>query len=246
MSRKSDKGLKGFICVICQKNTSFLSRGLQCIWRHFKFESHYRKDRRYRYDHEDVIYLEKLDAISLSELPAELRAEIEATPPVILASWADEVDALDGVPSSPNNGCLFELLRIAGSQGLFRGLWNQFRITLPMDSPEDAASWSKTETLVVLVQTLYPRVRLPHLILSWPGKFLFHPNIWCFNFKPHYLLNYSSPKNDLYSVRKKSIRAFKSVFKLLRRTGSSFCAKTLHASCLCLLFSMFQNNLRPL
>ena len=33
---------------------------------------------------------------------------------------------------------------------------------------------------------------------------------------------------------------------LLRRTGSGLCAKTLHASCLCLLFNMFQNILRPL
>ena len=44
---------------------------------------------------------------------------------------------------------------------------------------------------------------------------MFHPKIGCFNFKEEYLLNYSSPKNDLYSVRKRSIRAFKSIFKLL-------------------------------
>ena len=53
------------------------------------------------------------------------------------------------------------------------------------------------------------------LTLSWPGKFLFHPKIRCFNFKPQYLLNYSSPINDLYSVQKRSIGAFKSIFKLL-------------------------------
>ena len=53
------------------------------------------------------------------------------------------------------------------------------------------------------------------LTLSWPGKFLFHPKIGCFNFKPQYLLNYSNPTNDLYSVRKRSIGAFKSIFKLL-------------------------------
>ena len=75
---------------------------------------------------------------------------------------------------------------------------------------------------------------------------MFHPNIGCFKFKLQYLLNYSSPKNDLYSVRKRSTRAFQSIFKLLRRTGSGLCAKTLHASCLCLLFNMFQNILRPL
>ena len=41
-----------------------------------------------------------------------------------------------------------------------------------------------------------------------------HPKIWCLNFKPQYLQNYSSPTNDLYSVRKTSIGAFKSIFKL--------------------------------
>ena len=109
-----------------------------------------------------------------------------------------------------------------------------------------------------------------NLTLSWPGKILLHPKIRCFNFKPQYLLNYTSPTNDLYSVRKRSIGAFKSIFKLLalgpasagplravfcakfsagvrlRRTGSELCAKTLHASCLCLLFSMFQNMLGTL
>ena len=89
------------------------------------------------------------------------------------------------------------------------------------------------------------------LTLSWPGKFLFHPKIGCLNFKPQYLLNYSSSTNDLYSVHIRSIRVFKSIFKLLgwplgckvfrakssvcqrlRRTGSELCAKTLHASSL--------------
>ena len=74
---------------------------------------------------------------------------------------------------------------------------------------------------------------------------MFYPKIGCFNFKPQYLLNDSSPKNDLYSVRKRSTRAFKSILKLLRCTGSGLCAKTLHASCLCLFFNMFQNILRP-
>ena len=44
---------------------------------------------------------------------------------------------------------------------------------------------------------------------------MFHPKIGCFNFKPQYLLNYTSPTNYLYSVRKRSIGAFKSIFKLL-------------------------------
>ena len=46
-------------------------------------------------------------------------------------------------------------------------------------------------------------------------NFLMHPKTWCLNFKPQYLQNYSSPTNDLYNVRKRSSRAFKSIFKLL-------------------------------
>ena len=53
------------------------------------------------------------------------------------------------------------------------------------------------------------------LTLSWPGKILFHPKIGCLKFIPQNLLNYSSATNDLYTVRKRSIRAFKSIFKLL-------------------------------
>ena len=44
---------------------------------------------------------------------------------------------------------------------------------------------------------------------------MLHPKIRCFNFKPQYLLNYTSPTNDLYSVQKRSIGAFKSIFELL-------------------------------
>ena len=88
------------------------------------------------------------------------------------------------------------------------------------------------------------------------GIFWIHRKISCLNFEPQYLLNYSSPKNDLYSVRKRSISVFKSIFKLLgwgpasagplRAKSGASAAKTLHASCLCLLFCMFQNILRPL
>ena len=51
--------------------------------------------------------------------------------------------------------------------------------------------------------------------LELARKNLVPSKIECFNFKPQYLLNYSSPTNDLYSVRKRSIGAFKSMFKLL-------------------------------
>ena len=166
VSRRSDKNPNGFNCAICRKDVSFLSRGPRGIWRHFKCKGHYLKDRRYRYDHEDVIYTEDFDAIPVGEISAELREEIEKTPPVTLGKMnpflEDEVDALVGVPSNvpPSTlvGCLLELLRSGGSQVFLRRLWNQFRTTLPVESPYASVTWSKTETLVVLVQTLYPRV----------------------------------------------------------------------------------------
>ena len=92
------------VVLFVRKNVSFLSRGPRGIWKHFKCKSYYRNDRRYRYDHEDVIYTEKMDAVPVSELSTELRAETEATPPVILGKMnnfvEDEVDALVGVPSN--------------------------------------------------------------------------------------------------------------------------------------------------
>ena len=103
------------------------------IWRHFKCKGHYAKDRRYRYDHEEMIFTEKFNAIPVAELTVEQRAEIEQTPPVVLGKMnkflEDEVDALVGVPSNvpPTTlvGCLFELLRSGGSQVFLRRLWNQ-------------------------------------------------------------------------------------------------------------------------
>ena len=135
VSCRNDKSPNGFNCAICQKDVSFLSRGSRGIWRHFKCKSHYQKDRRCRYDHEDVIFTEKFDAVPVADLSAELRAEIEATSPVILGKTnkfvKDEVDALVGVPFNvpPTTlvGCLFELLRSGGSQGFLRRFWNQFR-----------------------------------------------------------------------------------------------------------------------
>ena len=108
-------------------------------------------------------------------MSAELRAEIELTPPVTLGKMnkfvEDEVDALVGVPSNvpPTTlvGCLFELLRSGGSQVFLRRLWNQFRTTLPVESAYASGSWSKTETLVVILQTLFPRVL--RRVKSWLG-----------------------------------------------------------------------------
>ena len=162
VSRRDDKNPNGFNCSICRKDVSFLSRGARGIWRHVKCKGHYLKDRRYRYNHEDVIYTEKFDPIRIADFPAELRAEIEETSPVVLGKMnkfiEDEVDALVGVTSNvpPTTlvGCLFELLRSGGSQVFLRRLWNQFRTTFPVESPCASVTWSKTETLVVLVQTL--------------------------------------------------------------------------------------------
>ena len=53
------------------------------------------------------------------------------------------------------------------------------------------------------------------LTLNGPGHFRIHPKIWCLNFKPQYLLNYSSPTKDSERVRKRTIRAFILIFKLL-------------------------------
>ena len=55
-------------------------------------------------------------------------------------------------------GGLFELLRSGGSHTFLRRLWNQFRATIPVESTYAQATWSKTESLVIVSQTLYPRV----------------------------------------------------------------------------------------
>ena len=104
VSQRMDKSPNGFNCAICQKDISFLSRGAPEIWRHFSRKSHYLKDRRYRLDHEDVFYTPKFDAVEVATVSAELRAEIEETPPVTLGKKnlfrEDEVDALVGVVSN--------------------------------------------------------------------------------------------------------------------------------------------------
>ena len=175
VSRRNDKNPIGFNCAICQKDVSFLSREPRGIWRHFECKGHYLKDHRYRFDHEEVIYTESFDAIPVIEISAELREEIEKTPSVTLSKMnrflEDEVDALVGVPSNvpPSTlvGSLLELLRSCGSQVFLRRLWNQFRTTLPVESPYASVIWSKTETLEVLVQTLHPRVL--RRIKTWLG-----------------------------------------------------------------------------
>ena len=102
----------------------------------------------------------------MASISAELRAEIEKTPAVVLGRKyplvEDEVDDLVGVesnvPSSVLVGGLFELLRSGGSHMFLRRIWNQFRATLPVESNCAQATWSKTESLVILGQTLYPRI----------------------------------------------------------------------------------------
>ena len=143
--------------------------GARGIWRHFKCKGHSAKNQRYRLDNADFIYTDKLDAIP-DAISTELRAEIEKTPPVTLEKMnkflEDEVDALVGVPSNvpPTTlvVCLLKLLRSGGSQVFLRRLWNQFRTTLLVKNPYASVTWSKTETVVVLVQTLYPRVLIQY------------------------------------------------------------------------------------
>ena len=175
VSRRNGKSRNCFSCAICQKNVSFLSRGHRGIWRHCKCKGHFLKDRRSRLDHEDVLFDENLDAIPVAEVSAELRTVIKQTPPVTLGKMnnfvEDEVDVLVGVPSNAPPtilvGCLFELLRSGGSQVFLRRLWNHFRTTLPVESPYASVSCIKTETLVVIVQTFYPRVL--KRVKSWLG-----------------------------------------------------------------------------
>ena len=166
VSRRSDKNPNGFNCAICRKDISFLSKGEPEIWRHFGSKTHFLRDRRYRLDHEDYLYTSRFDAVEVSSISADLRAEIEKTPAVVLGCKnpfvEDEVDALVGVssnvPASTLVGGLFELLRSGGSHSFLRRLWNQFRTTMPVDSECAHTTWSKTESLVILTQTLYPRI----------------------------------------------------------------------------------------
>ena len=165
VSRRSDKGPNGFNCAICKRDVSFLSRGEPEIWRHFGSKGHFLKDRRYRLDHEEFLYTTSFDDVPVASISAELRAEVEKTPAVVLGCKypfvEDEVDALVGVesnvPSSVLVGGLFDLLRSGGSHMFLRRIWNQFRATLPVESNCAQATWSKTESLVILGQTLYPR-----------------------------------------------------------------------------------------
>ena len=141
VSRRSDGSPNGFNCAICCKDISFLTRGEPEIYRHFCGKTHFLKDRRYRLDHEDVVYTTRFDAVDVSAIPPELRAEIEMTPPVVLgkknAFAKDEIDALVGVesnvPSSTMVGSLFELLRSGGSHSFLRRLWNEFRTIFPVE-----------------------------------------------------------------------------------------------------------------
>ena len=84
VSRRNDKipkGVKwGRLSEGCLVPVPWSPRHLEI----FKCKWHYLKDRRYRFDHGDVIYTENFDAIPVSEVSAELRVDIEKTPPIIL------------------------------------------------------------------------------------------------------------------------------------------------------------------
>ena len=89
-----------------------------------------------------------------------------------------------------------------------------------MKSSETAVNDAKTRFRTQNYQKRYPEQNLKVFVFflltrNGGGNFWMHPKIWCLNFKPQYLQNYLSPTNDLYSVQKRTIRAFKSIFKLL-------------------------------
>ena len=112
-----------------------------------------------------MLYTTRFDEVPVSSISPELRSEVEKTPAVLGKKTPfveDEVDALAGmvsnVPSSTLVGGLFELLRSGGSHGFLRQLWSQFQASLPVESSCAQATWSKTETLVTIGQTLYPRI----------------------------------------------------------------------------------------
>ena len=88
VSQRSDKNLNGFTCAICRKDISFLSKGEPEIWRHFGSKTHFLCDRRYRLDHDDYLYTPRFDAVEVSSISAELRAETEQTPAVVLGCTA--------------------------------------------------------------------------------------------------------------------------------------------------------------
>ena len=99
-------------------------------------------------------------------LSPELRAEIEHTPSVVLGQKntivEDEVDALvvvvSNVVSSTLVGDLFELLRSGGSHSFRWAFMEPMMTTIPVETSHAQATWGKTESFVILSQTLYPRI----------------------------------------------------------------------------------------
>ena len=85
VSKRSDGGVNGFNCTVCQKDASFLSKAEAQIWRHYLRKRHYAIDRRYRFDHYDVIFLRDLVSVRVEDISEELRDEILETPSVTLS-----------------------------------------------------------------------------------------------------------------------------------------------------------------
>ena len=122
VSRWNDKVPNGFNCAISHKDVSFMSQVEPEIWRHFGSKLHFLRDCRYRLDHEDYLYITRYDRVPVSSLSAELRAEIEKSPAVVLGKKnpfvENEVNALVSVESkvtpSFRIGGPFDLLRLGG------------------------------------------------------------------------------------------------------------------------------------
>ena len=130
-----------------------------------------------------MYYTPHYDDVNVATLSADLRAETGETPPVVLGQKnpfkEDELDTSVGVVSNAPTVTLvrrlFELLCSGGSESILRRLWNQFRATIPVESTYAQATWSKTEPLVIVSQTLYPCVLCR--VQSWCKL---HSSVFCF------------------------------------------------------------------
>ena len=106
--------------------------------------------------------------------------------------------------------------------------------------------------IYISVQTLFFLISdCKCLTLNGPAHFRIHPKIWCLNFKPQWSPKLFKSDKRFIARSKEDNQCFQFIFELLgwgplRRTGSALCAKTLHASCLWLPFSMFQHMLESL
>ena len=155
-SRRKDGIATGFNCAVCVRDVSMLTHGKEELYRHFKRDSHYLKDRRHRFDHEDAIYTRDRQRVPIEEISDALRAEILETEEVTLGEkYPLEGEAVvvpqtvpGRIPANVLLNSLFELLRSGGSHSFLRRLWVQYRTALGEQSALKDTTLSKTETIV--------------------------------------------------------------------------------------------------